>query len=88
MKTIIHVNRQLIAANIKRPNDPLPVYTVKQGESNTYGYGVNILGPSTLVDIRDSEQLVCGARAWIETNADVEIVNPMTWQQVQDMKKE
>lgn len=87
-KSIIHVNRQLIAANIKRPkNKQLPVYTVKSGNKNTYGYGIKINGPSVLIDIRDHEQLSCGARAWIETTSPVEIIGAMPYSKVKELKK-
>lgn len=86
-KTIIHVNRQHIALNLKRNDKPqLPVYTVKQGSKNTYGYSVKILGPCVLVDTRDNDQLSCGARAWIETEGPVEIIGAMTFQDVQKIK--
>lgn len=86
-KTIIHVNRQMIAANIKRSNDDLlPVYTVKQGNKSTYAYSVKIHGPCTLVDVRNSRQLSCGARAWIETNSAVEIVGAMTYDELMNLK--
>ena len=86
-KTIIHVNRQHIAQNLKRDSDKhLPVYTVKRGSKNTYGYSVKINGPCVLVDVRDHEQLSCGARAWIETDSDVEIVGAMSYQDVLKMK--
>lgn len=87
-KTIIHVNRQHIAQNIKRANDKLlPVYTVKRGNKNIYGYSVKILGPCELVDIRNHDQLGCGARAWIETDSCVEIVGAMTYQDVKKLLK-
>ena len=87
MKTIIHVNRHFIAQNVNR-KDKLPIYTVKKGNKNTYGYGVNILGPSKLIDIRDSKKLSCGARAWIETNAEVEIIGSMTFDDIKKLKKD
>lgn len=86
-KTIIHVNRQHIAQNLKRSKDTLlPVYTVKRGNKNVYGYSVKILGPCELVDIRNSEQLSCGARAWIETDSEVEVLGSMSYQEVQKIK--
>jgi hypothetical protein len=86
-KTIIHVNRQHIALNLKRHDKPqLPVYTVKRGSKNTYGYSVKITGPCVLVDPRESGQLSCGARAWIETDSPVEVIGAMTFQDVQKLK--
>lgn len=81
-KTIIHVNRRVMAQNIKRPHDPLPVYTVKQGKSNRYGYAVEILGPSQMVDIRTAGQLSCGARAWLETQSPVRVLGEMSWDEL------
>jgi hypothetical protein len=86
MKTIIHVNRSLIALNIKRPTNPLPIYTVKTEGSNVYGYSVEILGPSRFVDSRSTPQLSCGARAWLETDSEVVIEGAMTWDAVQLLK--
>ena len=86
-KTIIHVNRQHIAANLKRAGKtPLPVYTVKRGNKNTYGYSVKIDGPCVLVDTRDNDQLSCGARAWIETESPVEVIGAMSYTDVQKLK--
>lgn len=68
MKSIIHVNRQHIAMNAKNGWD-LPVYTIKQGGKTWYAREVEVLGPSKLV--YNGKQLSCGARAWIETDADL-----------------
>ena len=89
MKTIIHVNKQLIAQNINRPdNKKLPVYTVKTGKNNAYGYGVEILGPSRLVDVRDACQLSCGARAWIETDSKVKVIGKMSFKDVKKLREQ
>ena len=77
-KAIIHVNRHHIAANAKDGRNR-PVYTIKRGGKTTYAREVNILGPSKLV--YDGKQLGCGARAWIETHAELDMVDPMTYQQ-------
>jgi hypothetical protein len=75
---VIHVNRQHIAMNAKDGGDR-PVYTIKTGRKTRYGREVLILGPSKLV--YDGRQLSCGARAWIESDADIEIVDEMTFQE-------
>lgn len=76
-KHIIHVNRQHIGMNAKDGGNR-PVYTIKHGDGKTkYARQVNILGPSTL--IYDGTQLPCGARAWIETEADLELIDEMTY---------
>jgi len=86
-KKIIHVNRQFIAMNAKLGQPILPCYTVKTGSKNRYGFEVNIKGPSKLVDTRVCSQLSCGARAWIETEAPVEIVGEMTFAEVKKLKE-
>lgn len=85
MKTIIHVNRQLIAYN-RLTGAELPVYTIKRGKQTTYGFGVEIKGPSQMVDPRHTAPLPCGARAWIETEAPVIIEGAMSWAEVQRRK--
>jgi regulator of extracellular matrix RemA (YlzA/DUF370 family) len=72
MKTIIHVNQHVIKRNAKEGRDD-PVLTVKTYKSNTYAHEVNIKGDSRIVYSAD-KPLSCGARVWIETEADVEIV--------------
>jgi hypothetical protein len=76
MKTVIHVNRRHIALNAKDGGDR-PVYTIKRGGKTTYAREVNILGPSKLV--YNGKQLGCGARAWIETEAELELTDDMTY---------
>ena len=72
MKSRIHVNQHVIKKNSKT-GERLPVITVKQGRTNTYGHSVQILGPSTVVYSPD-KPLSCGAKVWIETEAEV-IIN-------------
>jgi hypothetical protein len=64
MTHIIHVNRNLIAANAKDGGNR-PVYKV----GDRYAQEVEILGPSRLV--YNGKQLSCGARAWLETDAEI-----------------
>lgn len=71
MKTIIHVNQHVIRANAKNgTNDP--VLTVKDYKSNRYAHSVNINGASRIVYSPD-KPLSCGAKVWIETQAEVEV---------------
>ncbi len=72
MKTIIHVNQHAIRRNIKAEVKE-PVLTVKTYKSNTYAHEVNIKGPSRLVYSPD-KALSCGARVWLETESEVEII--------------
>jgi hypothetical protein len=72
MKTIIHVNQHVIKANAKNgTNDP--VLTVKTYKSNTYAHAVDIKGASRVVYSPD-KPLSCGAKVWVETDAEVEVV--------------
>ena len=67
----IHVNMHKVRANKKHGTNE-PVLTIKEGKSNTYCHEVDILGPSKLV-YRPDKPLSCGARVWIETDADIKI---------------
>lgn len=84
MSTIIHVNRQVLAMNA---TDGLnrPVYTVKKGYNGKprYAREVIINGPCRMV--YDGRQLKCGARAWIETDSDVELIDEMSFQEVKEL---
>ncbi|MBS3648722.1 hypothetical protein KEU06_08780 [Pseudaminobacter sp. 19-2017] len=76
MKAIIHVNRQFIAFN-KRDGGNRPVYTIKIGGKTRYGRGVDIHGPS--IAVYDPTGLKCGAKAWIETEAPITIIDEMSF---------
>lgn len=70
MLTRIHVNQHNIKKNAK-DNGDRPVITVKTYKSNIYCHAVKIHGPSEV--IYDGEHpLSCGARVWIETEAEVD----------------
>lgn len=75
-KSIIHVNRQHIAMNAKDQGNR-PVYTIKTGGKTRYAREVFINGPSRLV--YNGSQLSCGARAWIESEAPLELIDEMTF---------
>jgi hypothetical protein len=81
--TIIHVNRQHIAMNAKDGGDR-PVYTVKTGGKTRYAREVHITGPSRL--IYNGEQLRCGARAWIETDAEVILLGECSFEEARHEK--
>jgi hypothetical protein len=72
MKTIIHVNQHVIKANAKS-GEQEPVLTVKTYKSNVYANNVKINGPSRIVYSPD-KPLSCGAKVWIETTSDVEVL--------------
>ena len=86
MKRIIHINKNIIQYNSKHGVD-LPVCRVEEGKKIIYGRSVEILGPSKMV--YDPENpLRCGAKLWIETEAEIVIENPCTFADIQEMKKE
>ena len=60
-----------IRAN-KKHGTKEPVITVKTYKTNTYAHEVEILGESKVVYSPD-KPLSCGARVWIETDAEVKI---------------
>lgn len=69
----IHVNQHRIRSNHKTGANE-PVLTVKSSKTNQYAHEVEILGPSKLVYAgpgADRKPLSCGARVWIETDAEV-----------------
>jgi hypothetical protein len=76
MPKIIHVNRQHIAMNAA-DGRRRPVYTIKNNGKTRYAREVEILGPSKLV--YNGLQLSCGARAWIETEAPLNLIDEMSW---------
>ena len=69
MKTRIHVNQHKIRSN-KKHNLNEPVITVKTSKSNDYAHEVQVHGPSKVVYSPD-KPLSCGAKVWIETDAEV-----------------
>jgi len=73
MKTIIHVNQHEVKANNKNGTNN-PVLTIKTYKTNTYAHEVSIKGESKVIYSPD-KPLSCGARVWIETQAEVEILN-------------
>ena len=69
MRTRIHVNQHTIRRNSKTGERSAPL-TVKTYLSNTTAHEVVINGPSRIVYEPDCP-LSCGARVWIETDAEV-----------------
>jgi hypothetical protein len=81
---IIHVNRQHIAQNANDGGNR-PVYTVKLSNGTTrYAREVNILGTSKMV--YNGSQLNCGARAWLETHAELELIDEMSYSEAKEAK--
>ena len=69
MKTYIHVNQHVIKRNNKT-GERSPVITAKTYKDNRYGQEVLINGPCKVV-YRPDKPLSCGAKVWIETDAEV-----------------
>jgi len=69
MKTLIHVNQHKIKANAKHGTNE-PVLTIKTYKSNRYAHQATINGPSRVV-YRPQKPLSCGAKVWVETEAEV-----------------
>ena len=85
MKTIVHVNQHKIRANNKRKlQDLVPVLTVKTYKSNDYGYQAIIKDEDgkevARVIYSPHKPLSCGARVWIETKNEVEVVDELETQ--------
>ena len=69
MKKRIHVNQHVIRRNGKT-GERQPPLTVKTYKDNTTCHEVEILGSSKVVYSPD-KPLSCGAKVWIETEAEV-----------------
>ncbi len=69
MKKRIHVNQHKIRSN-QKTGDRKAVLTVKTYKSNDYCHEAIINGPCKVIYSPD-KPLSCGARVWIETDADV-----------------
>ena len=76
MKTILHVNQHNIRANSKGAN--LPVLTVKDYRKNRRCNEAIIKDNNgdivAKLIYRPDKPLSCGAKVWIETELDVEVV--------------
>lgn len=69
MKKRIHVNQHIIRSN-KKNDKRDAVLTVKTYKSNDYCHEAIINGPCKVIYSPD-KPLSCGARVWIETDAEV-----------------
>ena len=68
----IHVNQHTIRAN-NASDKKMPPLSVKTYKDNTLCYEVTVLGHSKIVYSPD-KPLSCGAKVWIETEAEVMMV--------------
>lgn len=66
---IIHINRNIIQQNAKHGKDE-PVVRVEEKGMVQYCMEVEINGPSRMV-YRPDKPRPCGAKLWIETEADI-----------------
>ena len=80
MKTIIHINKNLIQQNEKR-STRFPVCRVEINGKIWYGSKVDILGPSKMIYSPDKPRK-CGAKLWIETDSDVVIHDKTTYREM------
>ena len=69
---IIHINRNIIQQNAKHGRQE-PVVRFEENGVVTYCMEVIIKGPSRMV-YRPDKPRPCGAKLWIETDADVELI--------------
>ncbi|MFX4299904.1 hypothetical protein [Pseudosulfitobacter pseudonitzschiae] len=76
--SIIHVNRHMIAKNAKDDGNR-PVFTIKQGRKLTYCR--DFIAHGTVRGIGTSGQLSCGARAWLETDGEIEMIDAMSYRE-------
>lgn len=80
IKSIIHVNQHIIRSNAKNGTNE-PTITVKQGKSNRYAKEVYIDGPSKIV-YSPEKPLSCGAKVWIETDAEIRLVEEKQYNEI------
>lgn len=69
---IIHINRNIIQSNAKRGTEE-PVCRVEENGVVQYCMEVDIKGPSRMI-YRPDKPRPCGAKLWIETEADVILI--------------
>lgn len=76
----IHVNAWLIKYNAKHGTN-FPPCRVEDGPKTRYGSEVQILGPSKMV-YSPKRPLACGAKLWIETDAEVKILDEVDYKKI------
>lgn len=72
LKKIIHVNQHVIKRN-RLTGENEPPLTVKIKGKSHPAHTVEILGPSRVVH-SPHNPLSCGARVWIETHAEINLI--------------
>ncbi len=77
MKRVLHINQHRIRANFKNETND-PVITCKTYKSNEYAHEAIIYGEDGLEACRiiysPDKPLSCGAKVWIETKGEVELI--------------
>lgn len=86
MKRFIHINRNIIQHNAKYGTN-LPVCRVQEGSKSRYGKSVDIHGKSSMV-YKPEAPLKCGAKLWIETEADVTVNGEATFAEIKELMKQ
>lgn len=86
MKSVIHINRNIIQYNAKHGKS-LPCCRVEQGSNVRYCMEVNIQGDSSMV-YRPDNPRPCGAKLWIETNSPVSLVGERPWTEIKKELKD
>jgi hypothetical protein len=81
-KKIIHVNQHVIKHNLKY-DVTLPPCRIQEGSKSRYSREVVIDGPSRMVYHPD-DPLSCGARLWIETEAEVELIDEVAYSDIRE----
>ena len=84
MKKIIHINKNIIQRNAKN-GTRLPVCRIEMDGATWYGSKIEILGPSEMIYSPDKPR-PCGAKLWIETEAEVFIHNKTTYKDMKETK--
>lgn len=78
----IHVNVNVIRWN-KKHNTTLPPCRVQEGSKSRYSKEVVINGPSHMV-YSPEKPLPCGAKLWIETDSDVDLIGEVTYASIKE----
>lgn len=69
---VIHINRNIIQSNAKH-GTKTPVVRIEENGKVRYCMEVRIKGPSEMV-YRPDKPRKCGAKLWIETEAELELI--------------
>lgn len=66
----LHVNKHIIRSNLKNKKNEPPL-TIQTSQGPIRAHKIKIHGPSTLIH---GKPLSCGARVYLETTSEVEIL--------------